>query len=83
MINKEGAGCISHKFPLKTHGGAKTPYCMHFHPKGYAIHGYHEVPNYNASHGCIRVLPADAKWLNLNFLKVGSTVIVVPYKHKG
>ena len=22
---------------------------------GYAIHGYHEVPTYAASHGCLRV----------------------------
>jgi lipoprotein-anchoring transpeptidase ErfK/SrfK len=23
--------------------------------RGYAIHGYHEVPTYAASHGCLRV----------------------------
>ncbi len=27
---------------------------------GYAIHGYHSVPTYNASHGCLRVPVPDA-----------------------
>jgi L,D-transpeptidase-like protein len=27
---------------------------------GYAIHGYHSVPTYNASHGCVRVPIPDA-----------------------
>jgi peptidoglycan hydrolase-like protein with peptidoglycan-binding domain len=28
--------------------------------RGYAIHGYHDVPTYNASHGCLRVPIPDA-----------------------
>jgi lipoprotein-anchoring transpeptidase ErfK/SrfK len=36
---------------------------------GYAIHGYHEVPTYAASHGCIRVPIPNAysifSWINL------------------
>lgn len=28
--------------------------------RGYAIHGYHEVPTYNASHGCLRVPVPDS-----------------------
>ncbi|HYH57732.1 MAG TPA: L,D-transpeptidase family protein [Thermoleophilaceae bacterium] len=36
---------------------------------GYAIHGYHSVPTYPASHGCLRVPIANAlgiyKWINL------------------
>jgi lipoprotein-anchoring transpeptidase ErfK/SrfK len=28
--------------------------------RGYAIHGYAEVPPYNASHGCLRVPVPDA-----------------------
>jgi hypothetical protein len=36
---------------------------------GYAIHGYHSVPTYAASHGCIRVPIPNAhsiyRWLNL------------------
>jgi lipoprotein-anchoring transpeptidase ErfK/SrfK len=37
--------------------------------RGYAIHGYHSVPTYNASHGCLRVPIANARsifdWINL------------------
>lgn len=28
---------------------------------GYAVHGYHSVPNYPASHGCVRAFIPDAK----------------------
>ncbi|MBN2689092.1 MAG: L,D-transpeptidase [Gammaproteobacteria bacterium] len=79
IIAKGGSTCKSSKFPLKTNGGAPMPYCMHFHSKGYAIHGSYDVPNYNASHGCIRVVPKDAKWLNEHFIEIGSKVIVRPY----
>jgi peptidoglycan hydrolase-like protein with peptidoglycan-binding domain len=37
--------------------------------RGYAIHGYHEVPTYPASHGCLRVwipsAPAIYAWVRL------------------
>jgi len=37
--------------------------------RGYAIHGYHDVPTYNASHGCLRVPVPDAyaiySWIRL------------------
>jgi lipoprotein-anchoring transpeptidase ErfK/SrfK len=37
--------------------------------RGYAIHGYPEVPTYAASHGCIRIpIPNAAsvfRWINL------------------
>lgn len=79
VISKEGAGCISHTFPLETHGGAPMPYCMYFSPEGYAIHGSYELPDHNASHGCIRVTPVAAKWLNEHFITIGTTVIVLPY----
>lgn len=72
-----GAGCKSSRYPLG-HGGAAMPYCMFF-TKLYAIHGSYEVPNYNASHGCIRVVPSDALWLRNNFIHVGTKVIVRPY----
>ncbi|MCE3044579.1 MULTISPECIES: L,D-transpeptidase [Legionella] len=83
VFNKKGADCKSSEFPIaKTpggkEGGAKMPYCMHFHD-GYAIHAAYEVPRRNSSHGCIRVLPGAAKWLNQNFIDVGTTVLVLPY----
>ncbi|EHL30252.1 hypothetical protein LDG_7762 [Legionella drancourtii LLAP12] len=54
------------------------PYCMYF-SKNYAIHGSYEVPNYNASHGCVRLIPSDARWLSRNFMKIGTKVIIKPY----
>jgi len=73
---KQGASCKSSKFPIGK-GGAPMPYCMFFRG-GYAIHGSYHVPNYNASHGCIRVHPSAVKWL-YKFLHYGSTVIVRSY----
>ena len=35
---------------------------LYFH-RGWAIHGSNSVPNHPASHGCIRVTRADARWL--------------------
>lgn len=78
IYSKKGEDCTSSIYPIETNGGAKMPYCMHFNG-GYSIHAAYEVPNYNASHGCIRVLPSAAQWLNQEFLDVGSTVIVKPY----
>lgn len=68
-----GAGCKSSKFPIPK-GGAPMPYCMYFKP-GYALHGSYEVQGYNASHGCVRMFPADAKWLNQKFIGSLSTDI--------
>lgn len=78
VYSKKGEECRSSIYPVETHGGAKMPYCMHFHG-GYSIHAAYEVPGYNASHGCVRVLPSAAKWLNENFIDVGTTVVVKPY----
>jgi hypothetical protein len=72
-----GPECVSRKYPLGK-GGAPMPNCIFFH-KGYAIHGADHVPNYNASHGCIRLKRPDAKWLDAH-LGLGDTVIVLPYK---
>lgn len=77
VIGKKGADCRSSRYPVGR-GGAKMPYCMFF-SKNYAVHGSYDVPNYNASHGCIRVRPNDARWLHSNFMNVGTKVIVKPY----
>lgn len=77
VYSKGSPSCRSSKYPLGR-GGAPMPYCMFFH-RGYAIHGSPNVPNYNASHGCIRVRPAAAKWLSNNFMRHGTKVIVTPY----
>jgi len=78
VTRKGSSSCVSSKFPLGR-GGAPMPYCMFFRG-GYAIHGSYDVPNYNASHGCIRVEPKAARWLSHNFMDYGTTVVVRPYK---
>lgn len=77
IYSKAGPDYKSKIFPLPR-GGAPMPYAMFFHG-GYAVHGSYSVPSYNASHGCVRVTPSDAAWLNQNVLTNGSTVIVRPY----
>ncbi len=78
-----GAKCVSSIFPLnKSKPRARMPYCSFFRG-GYAIHGSYHVPGYNASHGCIRLHPDDARWLQKNFFKIGTTVIVKPYRSRG
>lgn len=78
VYDRQGSGCISHVFPVATHGGAPMPYCMHFHG-GYALHGSPTVPGFNASHGCVRMFVEDAEWLNHEFVEVDSTrVHIVP-----
>ena len=78
VYSKKGAECTSSLYPIETGGGARMPYCMHF-SGGYSIHAAYEVPNANVSHGCIRVFPSAAKWLNENFIDIGTTVVVEPY----
>jgi lipoprotein-anchoring transpeptidase ErfK/SrfK len=77
ILSKGGPGCRSSRYPVGR-GGAEMPYCMFF-TKLYAVHGSYEVPNYNASHGCIRVVPSDARWLSQNFMRVGTRVIIKSY----
>lgn len=74
---KGSAGCRSSSYPVGK-GGAPMPYCTFF-SKYYAIHGSHHVPRYNASHGCVRVTPSDARWLHKNFFRIGTKVIVTSY----
>lgn len=75
--SKGGPGCKSSRFPIGR-GGSPMPWCMFF-SQYYAIHGSYEVPHYNASHGCIRVIPSDANWLSHNFVRIGTRVVVKPY----
>ena len=77
VIAKNGPSCHSSRYPVGK-GGAPMPYCMFF-SKYYAIHGSPDVPHRNASHGCIRVVPSDARWLNQNFVHIGTKVVVKPY----
>ena len=77
IMSKGGPECRSTRYPLGR-GGAPMPYCMFF-SRYYAVHGSYEVPNYNASHGCVRVTPNDAAWLSRSFMRVGTKVVIKPY----
>tara|TARA_R110002126_G_scaffold273866_1_gene418654 strand:+ start:196739 stop:197290 length:552 start_codon:yes stop_codon:yes gene_type:complete len=77
IISKRGANCRSSKYPIGK-GGSPMPYCMFF-SKYYAVHGSYHVPNHNASHGCVRIKPNDAKWLYNNFIRIGTKVIIKSY----
>lgn len=79
VYRKGNATCRSSEFPVETEGGAKMPYCMYFF-RGYTIHAGYGFSGGNMSHGCIRVLPSAAKWLNESFITIGTRVIVLSYK---
>jgi len=78
VYNKHGIDCKSGEYPVETTGGAKMPYCMYFY-RGYTIHAAYDVPLANASHGCVRVLPSAAKWLNEEFINIGTRITVLSY----
>lgn len=79
VYNKRGLECKSGEYPVETVGGAKMPYCMYFY-RGFTIHAAFEVPPFNSSHGCVRVFPSAAKWLNEQFITIGTQVTVLSYE---
>jgi hypothetical protein len=65
-------------FPVyeKTSGeNAKGMVDSNYFIRGYAIHGYHEVPTYAASHGCLRIPIPDASAV-FGWLQIGNSVDV-------
>ena len=63
----------------KISGWRKAPLGMIYYPcyfdKGWAIHGSQSVPNYPASHGCVRIPIVTAKELS-DITPVGTVVLV-------
>lgn len=59
--------------------GHPMPYYMPFHRDGTGAHSDKWLVGRNASHGCVRMLHEDAKWLNREFAFVGMPVIVKDY----
>jgi Putative peptidoglycan binding domain/L,D-transpeptidase catalytic domain len=56
-------------------GGLYRP--RYFHRDGIAVHGYHDVPAYPASHGCVRVSNAAIDWIWAEgLMPIGSDVRV-------
>lgn len=78
VTRKGDSSCTSKTYPGEDGGPAPMKYCMFFH-KGYAIHGANGIPTVHSSHGCIRVKVHHARWLNKEFLNVGSRVVVEEY----
>jgi lipoprotein-anchoring transpeptidase ErfK/SrfK len=58
-------------------GSLGVLYRPRFFIRGVAVHGYSSVPNYPASHGCVRVTnqAMDMLWAT-NAMPMGSTVVV-------
>jgi lipoprotein-anchoring transpeptidase ErfK/SrfK len=54
---------------------AKGMYMSNYFTRGYALHGYPEVPTYAASHGCLRVPNADAVSI-FNQINIGESIYV-------
>jgi lipoprotein-anchoring transpeptidase ErfK/SrfK len=67
-----------YRFYTKTPGfNAKGMYFSNYFTRGYAIHGYAEVPVYNASHGCLRIPNPDA-YSVYQWVKIGDRIDVYP-----
>jgi lipoprotein-anchoring transpeptidase ErfK/SrfK len=63
---------------MKTPGtNAKGMVDSNYFIRGYAIHGYAEVPPYAASHGCIRVPIPDAASI-YSWISLGDTIFIYP-----
>jgi lipoprotein-anchoring transpeptidase ErfK/SrfK len=63
---------------MKTPGtNAKGMVDSNYFIRGYAIHGYVDVPPYNASHGCLRVPIPNARSI-YDWLRIGDVVWVEP-----
>lgn len=77
-IQRKGdESCVSHKYPIGDGPRAPMPSCMFITQSGYALHGSYNVPGYAASHGCVRMYPSDARWLNHQFTTIGTKVVIV------
>lgn len=66
----------SFHFYMKTIGtNAKGMVDSNYFIRGYAIHGYVDVPPYNASHGCLRVPIPDARAI-YDWVRIGDRIDV-------
>ena len=64
----------TYRFYMKTPGtNAKGMVHSSYFIRGYAIHGYASVPNYPASHGCLRVPIPNAASI-FNWIDIGDTI---------
>ena len=65
-----------YRFYSKTPGfNSHQMYFSNYFIGGYAIHGYFDVPTYNASHGCLRI-PNDDAFAVYQWVKIGDRIDV-------
>ena len=65
-----------YRFYSKTPGfNSHQMYFSNYFIGGYAIHGYYDVPTYNASHGCLRI-PNDDAYSVYQWVKIGDRIDV-------
>ncbi|MBA2516572.1 MAG: L,D-transpeptidase, partial [Solirubrobacterales bacterium] len=68
----------SFRFYRKDYGiNAKGMVDASYFIRGYAVHGYADVPPYGASHGCLRVPVPDARPIS-NWIRPGMRIDVYP-----
>ena len=68
----------TYRFYSKTPGtNAEGMVDSNYFIRGYAIHGYADVPTYNASHGCLRIPIPDARTA-YNWIRLGDRIFVEP-----
>ncbi|MBU4422111.1 L,D-transpeptidase [Candidatus Parcubacteria bacterium] len=83
IIKKGDADSHSHIYPIgcgrKDNPCAPMPWFIQFEKHGYGFHGSHKMVGKHASHGCVRTFTDDAKWLNQNFVEIGTKTITLPY----
>lgn len=79
VYSKGGPDCRSRQYPPGCEGKGCTPmpWCMTFR-YGNAFHAG-ELPGRHQSHGCVRLFLDDARWLNREFVEIGTRVVVKPY----
>jgi hypothetical protein len=83
VSKKDGPVTKSSLYPVecmdKKDCGHPMYWKMQFHRDGTSLHGDRNLPGANVSHGCVRLLKSDAKWLNREFVEIGTPIVVLPY----
>jgi lipoprotein-anchoring transpeptidase ErfK/SrfK len=59
-------------------GNAHGMYYSLYFLRGFAIHGYHSVPAYQASHGCVRTPLWFARAFYYRWARIGTQIIIFP-----
>lgn len=84
VLKIEGPVIKSKLYPVECKDSKTCGHPMYFMIKfarrGEGLHGDQRLPGRNVSHGCVRLLKQDAKWLNKQFVNMETKIIVLLYK---